>query len=129
MHRMVSGLSEVVLAGLVRGKDGREGEEVEVKCEEEKNDGKGIERREGEKGGKKKGLPQISSYRICDFEEQHSWGIYDPQTLNGGNILGKDELRVCSWAEETFSVSRKLKSKQVRLIGRRWKGEEGRRKE
>ena len=60
---------------MVRGKDVREGEEVKVKCEEEKNEGKGVERRAGEKGGKKKGLP---SCRICDFEEQHSREIYNP---------------------------------------------------
>ena len=81
-----------------------------MKCEEEKNKGKVVERR-GEKGGKKKGSRQISSYRICDFEEQHSRGIYNPQTIDGSNILGEDELHVCSWAEETFSVSRKLSGK------------------
>ena len=115
----------MVLAGLVRRKDVREGEEVKVTCEEEKNEGKGVERRAEEKGGKKKGLPQ----RSATLKSNTLRGIYNPQTLDGSNILGEDELRVCSWAEETFLVSRKLKSKQLRVIGGRWKGEEGRKTE
>ena len=51
----------------------------------------------------------VGSERIRDFEKQHSRGIYNSQTLDGNYVLGEDELRVCAWVEETFSVSSRSK--------------------
>jgi hypothetical protein len=64
-----------------------------VKCEEGKNEEKGVEWRErrgkGE-GAAKKRLTSNIAYRIHDFAEQHSRGIYNPQPLNGRDGLGED---------------------------------------
>ena len=83
-----------------------------MKKRETRERGWNEEREEGKaKGGqKKRSLPQISSYRIRDFKEQHSWRIYDPQTLDGSDVLRQDELRVRAWVEQTFSVSRKVET-------------------
>ena len=63
----------MVLAGLVRGKDGREGEEVKVKCEEEKNKRKMVERR-GEKGGKKRAYLKYRHIGSAALKSNTPWG-------------------------------------------------------
>ncbi|KIJ99782.1 hypothetical protein K443DRAFT_679685 [Laccaria amethystina LaAM-08-1] len=35
---------------------------------------------------------RILSYRIRDFEEQHSRGIYNPQSLDGSDVGGGDVI-------------------------------------
>ena len=81
----------MVLAGLVRGKDVREGEEVKVKCKEEKNKGKVVERR-GEKGGKKRAY----------LKYRHIGSATLRSNTPGGSTILKQVMVVTYWERMSF---------------------------